>query len=119
MLYVRVCVCSQVQEHGDGRGVAGLLQAGLPRPPGGGAEGWLAEEAAQHHEELAAPLVRAALRPALLLQRRGGNQTTGNTSAKLAQYSFKKGYLASLTNIFICPPLLCKYTDVFFTGLNI
>lgn len=84
MLYVCVCVCSQVQEHGDGRGVAGPMPAGLPQPPGGGAEGWLAEEAAQHHEELAAPLVCAALGPALLLQRRGRNQATGNTSATFA-----------------------------------
>ena len=33
----------------------------LPRPPGEGSEGWLAEETTQHHEELAAALVCAAL----------------------------------------------------------
>lgn len=75
---IPVCVCcSQVQEHGDGRGVTRLMPARLPKPPGGGAKSWLAEEAAQHHEELAAPLVCAALGPALLLQRRGGNQAPG------------------------------------------
>lgn len=69
MLCVRVCVCvcSQVQEHGDGRGVTGLMPAGLPEPPGRGIKSRLAKEAAQHHEELATPLVCAALRPALLL----------------------------------------------------
>lgn len=78
---VSVCVPSQVKEHGDGGGVAGSLPAGVPRPPGGGAEGRVAEEAAQHHEELAAALVRPALRPAVLLQRRGGNQTAGASGA--------------------------------------
>lgn len=75
-----LCVCSQVEEHGDGRGVARTVPPRLPQPPGGGAEGWMAEETTQHHEELAATLVRAALRSSLLLQRRGRNQTAGNAS---------------------------------------
>lgn len=76
-----VCVISQVKEHGDERGVARIVPPSLPEPPRGGSEGGVAEEAAQHHEELAAALVRAALGPALLLQRRGRNQTAGNISA--------------------------------------
>ena len=87
-----VCVCSQVQEHGDGRGVTGPMPAGLPQPSGGSAEGRLAEEAAQHHEKLAAAVVRAALRPALLLQRRGRNQTTGNTDAAWTQTQTKPSH---------------------------
>ena len=59
---IDVCVLyflsSQVEKHGDGRGVAGHRPACFPQPPGGGAEGRLAEETEEHHEELAVALVR-------------------------------------------------------------
>lgn len=58
---------SQVQEHGDGRGITWLMSAHLTKSPRGGAKGWLAEEAEEHHEELAATLVCASCWPTLLL----------------------------------------------------
>lgn len=95
-LFVCMCVCSQVQEHGDGWSLPGPMPPSLPQPPGGGAESRLAEEAAQHHEELAAPLVRAALGSALLLQRRGRNQTTGVWAQRANESTTKQSLLPGL-----------------------
>lgn len=94
------CLCSQVQEHGDGRGDAGLLPASLAQPPGGGAKSRLAQEAAQHHEKLATALVRAALRTARLLQGRRRNQTTGNCKARRTPTYFPTKSLHSLYRVF-------------------
>ena len=71
-----VCLCSTLQEHGDG-GTVPDLQALFPSRSTEGTEGRLAEKAALHHEELAAALVRPEQPGTFLLQGPGRGQGSG------------------------------------------